>query len=60
MIIFKPMNLTFYKLIEENTVHRLNREFIRDYVIQNPEKLKFLIKIALNENNKIHFKTCGF
>jgi hypothetical protein len=58
MIIFTPMNTAFYKLIEESTAHRLNREFIRDYVIQNPEKLEFLMKIALNEKDKIHFKAC--
>ena len=52
------MNLAFYKLVEESTAHRLNREFIRDYVIQNPEKLKFLMEIALNENDKIHAKAC--
>jgi hypothetical protein len=58
MIIFTPMNTAFYKLIEESTAHRLNREFIRDYVIQNPEKTQFSIVITLNENNKIHFKAC--
>jgi len=36
------MNLAFYKRIEESTAHRLNREFIRDYVLQNPEKLQYL------------------
>ena len=40
------MNKAFYKLVEESTAHRLNREFIRDYVIQNPDKLEFLMKIA--------------
>lgn len=58
MIIFTPMNLAFYQLIEESTAHRLNREFIRDYVIQNPDKLQFLIEIAMNENDKIHHKAC--
>ena len=52
------MNLAFYKIIEESTAHRLNREFIRDYVLQNPEKLQFLIEIALNEKDKIHIKAC--
>jgi hypothetical protein len=52
------MNLAFYKRIEESTVHRISREFIRDYVFENPEKLKFLIKIALNEEDKIHIKAC--
>jgi hypothetical protein len=58
MIIFTPMNLAFYKLVEESTAHRLNREFIRDYVFQNPEKLKFLIEIAFSEKDKIHVKAC--
>ena len=58
MIIFTPMNKAFYKLVEESTAHRLNREFIRDYVIQNPDKLEFLMEIALDENDKIHFKAC--
>lgn len=58
MIIFTPMNKAFYQLVEESTAHRLNREFIRDYVIQNPEKLTFLMEIALNENDKIHVKAC--
>ena len=52
------MNLAFYKLVEESTAHRLNREFIRDYVIQNPDKLEFLMEIALDENDKIHHKAC--
>lgn len=52
------MNLAFYKLIEESTAHRLNREFIRYYILQNPEKLQFLIEIALNEKDKIHIKAC--
>jgi hypothetical protein len=52
------MNLAFYKRIEESTAHRLNREFIRDYILQNPEKLQFLIEIALNEKDKIHIKAC--
>ena len=58
MIIFTPMNKAFYKLVEESTAHRLNREFIRDYVIQNPDKLEFLMEIALDENDKIHHKAC--
>lgn len=58
MIIFTPMNNAFYKLLEESTAHRISREFIRDYVIQNPEKLEFLMEIALNEKDKIHFKAC--
>ena len=52
------MNLAFYKRIEESTAHRLNREFIRDYVLQNPEKLQYLIEIALHEKDKIHIKAC--
>ncbi len=56
MISFTLMNKAFYKLVEESTAHRLNREFIRDYVFQNPDKLPFLIKIALDEKEKIHFK----
>lgn len=58
MIIFTPMNEAFYQLVEKSTAHRLNREFIRDYVIQNPDKLQFLMEIGLNENDKIHFKAC--
>ena len=58
MIIFTAMNKAFYKLVEESTAHRLNREFIRDYVIQNPDKLQFLMEIALDENDKIHHKAC--
>ena len=58
MIIFTPMNEAFYQLVEKSTAHRLNREFIRDYVFQNSEKLQFLIEIGLNENDKIHFKAC--
>jgi len=52
------MDKSFYKLIEESTAHRLNREFIRDYVFQNPDKLQYLMEIALNENDKIHVKAC--
>ena len=52
------MDQSFYKLIEDSTAHRLNREFIRDYVFQNPNKLQFLMEIALNENDKIHVKAC--
>jgi hypothetical protein len=52
------MNLAFYKRIEESTAHRASREFIRDYVLQNPEKLKYLIELALNEKDRIHFKAC--
>ena len=52
------MNLAFYKLIEESTAHRLNREFIRDYVLHNPEKLQYLMEIGLNEKDKIHIKAC--
>lgn len=55
---FYNMNKAFYQLIEASTAHRLNREFIRDYVFQNPEKLPFLMEIALNENDKIHIKAC--
>ena len=52
------MNLAFYKLLEESTAHRISREYIHDYVFQNPEKLKFLIEIALNEKDNIHSKAC--
>lgn len=52
------MDKAFYKLIEESTAHRLNREFIRDYIFQNPDKLRFLMQIGLNEKDKIHFKAC--
>ena len=58
MIIFTLMNTAFYKLIEESTAHRLNREFIRDYVFQNPDKLQYLMQIGYNENDKIHVKAC--
>lgn len=55
---FYNMNKAFYQLIEASTAHRLNREFIRDYIFQNSEKLKDLMQIALNENDKIHIKAC--
>lgn len=55
---FYCMDKSFYKLIEESTAHRLNREFIRDYVIQNPDKLKHLMEIGLNEKDKTHVKAC--
>ena len=52
------MNQAFYKLLLESTAHRISRDFIRDYVLQNSEKLQFLIEIALNEKDKIHSKAC--
>ena len=52
------MNLAFYKLLEESTAHRISREYIRDYVFQNPEKLQYLMEIGLNEKDKIHIKAC--
>jgi hypothetical protein len=52
------MDLAFYKIISDSTAHRINREFIRDYVFQHPEKLKDLIEIGLNEKDKIHVKAC--
>ena len=52
------MNLAFYQLIEKSTAHRASREFIRNYVLQNPEKLQFLMEIGLNEKDKIHIKAC--
>ena len=52
------MDKSFYKLIKESTAHRLNREFIRDYVFQNPDKLQYLMQIGYNENDKIHVKAC--
>lgn len=52
------MDNAFYKLLEDSTAHRLNREFIRDYIIQNPDKLNYLMQIGLNVNDKIHFKAC--
>jgi hypothetical protein len=58
MIIFTPMNTAFYKLIEESTAHRISREYIRDHVIQNPEKIPFLMEIALNVKDKNHIKAC--
>lgn len=58
MIIFTAMDKAFYQLIEKSTAHRLNREFIRDYIFQNSEKLQDLMQIALNENDKIHIKAC--
>ena len=58
MIIFTSMDQAFYKIISESTAHRLNRVFIRDYVLQHPEKLEDLIKIGLQEKDKIHIKAC--
>ena len=58
MIIFTAMNKAFYKLLEESTAHRISREFIRNYVFQNPEKIRFLMEIGLNEKDKIHYKAC--
>jgi hypothetical protein len=52
------MDKAFYKRIEQSSAHKLNRESIKDYVIQNPEKLKYLIEIGLRENDKIHHKAC--
>ena len=48
------MDQAFYKLLSESTAHRISREFIRDYVFQNPEKLQYLMEIGLNEKDKIH------
>lgn len=50
------MDKAFYTIVEKSTAHRLSREFIRDYVFQNPEKLTPLMEIGLNENDKIHIK----
>ena len=58
MIIFTSMDQAFYKLLSESTAHRISREFIRDYVFQNPEKLQYLMEIGLNEKDKIHIKAC--
>lgn len=52
------MDQAFYKLLEQSTAHRLNREIIRDYIFQNKDKLHHLMEIGLNENDKIHFKAC--
>jgi hypothetical protein len=52
------MDQAFYKLLSESTAHRISREFIRDYVFQNPEKLQYLMEIGLNEKDKIHIKAC--
>lgn len=52
------MDQAFYKLLSESTAHRISREFIRDYVVQHPEKLQYLLEIVLNEKDKIHNKAC--
>ena len=52
------MDQAFYKLLSESTAHRISREFIRDYVVQHPEKLQYLMEIGLNEKDKIHIKAC--
>ena len=52
------MDQAFYKIISESTAHRISREFIRDYVFENPEKLQYLMEIGLNEKDKIHIKAC--
>ena len=52
------MDQAFYKLLSESTAHRISREFIRDYVFENPEKLQYLMEIGLNEKDKIHIKAC--
>ncbi|WP_396180815.1 hypothetical protein [Flavobacterium sp.] len=58
MIIFTSMDQAFYKLLSESTAHRISREFIRDFILQHPEKLSELIKISWNEKDKIHIKAC--
>ena len=53
------MDKAFYNLIEKSTAHRLNREFIRDYIFQNTDKLKFLMQnwLKRKRQNSI-FKAC--
>ncbi|MEY4834819.1 MAG: hypothetical protein RI980_934 [Bacteroidota bacterium] len=58
MIIFTSMDQAFFKLLSESTAHRISREFIRDSVFQNPEKLQYLMEIGLNEKDNIHSKAC--
>ena len=58
MIIFTSMDQAFYKLLSESTAHRKSREFIRDYILEHPEKLSELAKISWNEKYKIHVKAC--
>lgn len=50
------MNLAFYQQIANSTAHRKSREGTKNFLVNNPEYLKFLLEIAFNTNDKNDYK----
>lgn len=48
----------FYQNIEKSTAHRPVRDVMSGQVFENPELLKELIAVALDTNDKNHYKAC--
>jgi hypothetical protein len=52
------MSGSFIKSIENSTAHRKSRDFNSECVFGEPALLSDLMEIALDPQNKIHFKAC--
>ncbi len=52
------MSTDFIKSIENSTAHRQSREFNSGCVFGEPALITDLMQIALNPQNKIHYKAC--
>lgn len=47
-----------YKNIANSTAHRPSRDFNAEYIFAHPELLPDLMTVALNPNDKFHYKAC--
>ena len=52
------MNETLYKYVQESTAHRPSRDFIANFIFENPQLLPDLMEILLDIKDKNHHKAC--
>lgn len=52
------MNDNFYNQIAKSTAHRKSRNDNKNFIIANPEYIKYLLEIAFNTKDKNHHKAC--
>lgn len=45
-------------MIVSSDCHRKSREYCRDFLLQNRQHLPLLLKLALDTNQKFHYKAC--
>ena len=56
IFLVRMTNALFYEALAKSSAHRPSRDLISGLVLENPELLPFLVDVALDPNDKNHYK----